>query len=486
MALEIRSISKRFGAVQANDSISLTIEPGTLHAVLGENGAGKSTLMKILSGFQGADEGEVWLDGSRLVLGSPRRAIAAGIGMLHQDPLVALPLTVLENFLFGRQDGMTRREGREKIGEIAGRIGFALDPDRITRTLSIGERQQLEIVRLLSLGVTVLILDEPTSGITTDQRVELFAALRRLASDGLIVLFVSHKLEEVEMLCSSVTVIRRGAVTGDATLPCPESQLVEMMFGKVIAPADRPPLGLGQVMVDVSDLTARHGRQRIEGAHLDLRGGEVVGLAGLEGSGQLPLLRAMAGIDRPVSGSFRLDGLELSHASLREHIAAGVHFLPAGRLEEGLFPGLTISEHLTLAHPSSGKGFDRATDESRAQAAIDRYRIKGTPRSEVEGLSGGNQQRVLLAMMPDTVRLLLLEQPTRGLDIESADMVWGQILARREQGTAIVFASADLDELVRYSDRVAVCFDGRIIAIEEAAGLDSDRLGARIGGKVAS
>jgi simple sugar transport system ATP-binding protein len=484
MALDIRSISKRFGPVQANDSISLTIEPGTLHAVLGENGAGKSTLMKILSGFQGADDGEVRLDGAKLELGSPRRAIAAGIGMLHQDPLVALPLSVLENFLFGRPDRMNRADGRRTLGEIAGRLGFNLDPDRVTRTLSIGERQQLEIVRLLSLGVRVLILDEPTSGITTDQRVELFAALRRLASEGLIVLFVSHKLEEVEMLCSSVTVIRRGAVTGEASLPCPEPRLIEMMFGRLVAPADRPAVELGEPVVEVSGLSSKHGRQRIDGADLTLLAGEVLGLAGLEGSGQLPLLRALAGLERPVSGSVHVNGRDLTHASLRDHISAGIHFLPAGRLEEGLFPGLTISEHLSLAHP--GSGLDRAVDQARAEAAIGRYRIKGTPTSSVDGLSGGNQQRVLLAMMPERLVLLLMEQPTRGLDIESADMVWSQILSRRDHGTAIVFASADLDELVRYSDRIAVCFDGRIISVDDARGLDSDRLGARIGGRVAS
>ncbi len=480
MTLDIRNISKRFGSVRANDGVSIEIAPGTLHAVLGENGAGKSTLMKILSGFQSADTGEILFDGEALQLGSSRAAIDAGIGMLHQDPLVALPFSVLENFLFGRYDRLGRDEARQRLVEISERLGFALEPGRVVRTLSVGERQQLEIVRLLSLGVRVLILDEPTSGITTDQRIALFAALRTLAAEGLIVLFVSHKLEEVEALCSSVTVMRAGRVTGEIDLPCPSETLVEMMFGKVVTFGDRTSVQLGEVALSVHGVTAHHGRHRIEDAELEIRAAEVVGLAGLEGSGQIPLLRAIAGLSPVAGGRIELSPDDITQWSVADRLAAGVRFLPAGRLEEGLFEGLTISEHLTLV---AGDMPSRDSAVARAAAAIDRYHVKGVPTSPVEDLSGGNQQRVLLAMLPEELRVLLMEQPTRGLDIESADMVWSKILERRDDGTAIVFASADLDELIRYSDRILVCFDGRILAVEDAAMLDADTLGALIGGR---
>jgi ABC-type uncharacterized transport system ATPase subunit len=486
MTLEIRSISKRFGSVQANADVDLTVEPGSLHAVLGENGAGKSTLMKILSGFQDADSGEVVLDGNPIPLGSPRSAIEAGIGMLHQDPLVALPFSPLENFVLGRTGRIDLDGARSRLGEGAARLGFNIQPDGVTGALSIGERQQLEIVRLLDLGVKVLILDEPTSGITTGQRELLFAALRTLAAEGLIVLFVSHKLEEVEELCDRVTVMRRGRVVGEADLPIPSERLVEMMFGKQVVLGEGGGHHTGEVVLSVRSLSSQTGRRRIEGAGLELRRGEIFGLAGLAGSGQRALMRAIAGLDRVGSGSVQLGGQDVTGRSHRQLRQAGVHYLAAGRLEEGLFHGLTITEHMALAEGDVGGVIDWGLARDRAQQAIDDYHIVGSPDSTVESLSGGNQQRVLLAMTPPEVSVLLMEEPTRGLDIESADDVWKRIGRRAAGGTAIIFASADLDELIRHCDRIAVCFDGRILEVLDAAALDADRLGALIGGKVAS
>jgi simple sugar transport system ATP-binding protein len=275
--------------------------------------------------------------------------------------------------------------------------------------------------------------------------------------------------------------MQRGAVTGEVTFPVPAERLVEMMFGKLVTIDDRPPVAPGAPVVEVAGLSARSGRQTISEVAFELREGEVLGLAGLEGSGQLPLLRALAGLDKPTAGIVRLAGEDLAHRSHRHHLRRGVYFLPAGRLEEGLFRGLTISEHLAL--DDGGGAGDSESDVLRAVEAIDRLRIKGTPDTVVEDLSGGNQQRLLLAMLPERLRLLLMEQPTRGLDIESADLIWSRILLRRNEGTAIVFASADLDELVRYSDRLAVCFDGGVLAMEDAAGLSADRLGTLMGGR---
>jgi len=479
MSLELFAVSKRFGPVQANDAITLSIAPGSLHGVLGENGAGKSTLMKILSGFQDADSGTVSLDGEVVTLGDPKAAIAAGIGMLHQDPLVALPLSVVENFILGTT--FSRAQGRTRLTETAERLGFDLDPDRTTRNLSIGERQQLEIVRLLNLGVTVLILDEPTSGISTSQRELLFEALRTLASQGLIVLFVSHKLEEVTDLCDSVSVIRSGKLVAEVELPTPIEHLVQLMFGDLEISSSPTPVESSDIKVTVTDLAVREGRQAISGASFSVNAGEVLGVAGLEGSGQRPLLRAMAGHAHSRHGSIELNGQSMTNASVRSFLDADVHYLPAGRLEEGLFPELTITEHLELALGTRKVDWGRA--KQRTEVAIERLSIKGRPQDTVDGLSGGNQQRVLLAMMPGHIELLLMEHPTRGLDIESADVVWGQIMERRHQGTAIVFVSADLDELVTWSDRIAVCFDGSIIDIVDASAVDANQLGSLIGGQ---
>jgi len=485
MSLELVDIHKRFGPVHANDGVSLAIEPGTLHGILGENGAGKSTLMKVLSGFIAADSGEVVMDGEVLDLQSPSDAIAAGIGMLHQDPLVFLPFTVLDNFLLGSPDGirLSREEGARELARMSEELGFSFSPHSQARSLTVGERQQLEITRLLWLGAKVLILDEPTTGISATQREQLFAVLKRLARDGLIVLFVSHKLEEVDELCDSVTVMRSGKVVGSREMPVSSNELVEMMFGKQIAEPGRPMSMAAGARCTVSELKVSAGTAEIEGLDLTIRRGEVVGLAGLEGSGQRAFLDALAGLIPVDDGKLELDGKEITGIGYRGHMDAGVHYLPAGRLEEGLVKGLTIEEHIALTMPELPFVVDWEAAEDVARSSIDDYHIVGTPTSPAESLSGGNQQRLLLALMPEHVRLLLMEHPTRGLDLESAEYVWSKILRRREDGTAVVFASADLDELLTYSDRILVFFSGRVIKNLDANETDREALGYLIGGR---
>ncbi len=482
-AIELIGITKRFPGVIANDDVSLTVDKGEIHAICGENGAGKSTLMKVLSGFHEADGGTVALDGEILELRSPRSAIEAGIGMLHQDPLVFLPFSVIDNFVLGSDD-LDRARAAVELAELSARFGFSFDPEAPARTLTVGERQQLEILRLLRLGARVLILDEPTTGISTSQREKLFATLRTLAEDGLIVIFVSHKLEEVEELCSEVTVLRRGKVVGGTELPVPPEQLVEMMFGKVVSFSDRTDVPMGDsTPLRLQTLSAAGRLTAIEGLTLDVRAGEVIGLAGLEGSGQQTLLRACAGLLAPTEGTITVGGAILSGRPYAEFLDAGVHFLPAGRLEEGLVQGLTVTEHFVLASGMDDFVVDWEAAEQLAAGKVEAHSIRGTTGSTAESLSGGNQQRLLLAMMPADLEVLLMEHPTRGLDIESADWVWGQILQRRESGTAIVFASADLDELLRYSDRIIVFFAGRIFKIVDASTVDGDLLGHLIGGR---
>jgi len=485
MALELRDIHKTYGKVRANDGISLTVEGGSLHGLLGENGAGKSTLMKILSGFIEADSGEVILDGKVLDLGSPHDAINAGIGMLHQDPLVFLPFTVLDNFLLGSPGPvrLDRSSGVEALANESRDLGFSFDPSGLARNLTVGERQQLEITRLLWLGAQVLIFDEPTTGISASQRVQLFATLRKLATEGLIVIFVSHKLEEVEELCDSVTVIRQGRVVGGAVMPMDPDRLVEMMFGKVIPAPEKPPVAFGGPMLDLVDLAVTDRTTHIEDLTLEVASGEVIGLAGLEGSGQSPFLRTLAGLHEPASGKLLIDGNDLTTADYQTHLTAGVSYLPAGRLEEGLVAGLSIEEHFVLTDDTGSFVIDWSQAEALSDEKIRDHSIKGTPQSTAASLSGGNQQRLLLAMLPDQLNLLLMEHPTRGLDVESADYIWTRLLQRRKDGTAIVFASADLDELLRYSDRILVFFSGSVFASVDAGITSGEDLGHLIGGR---
>lgn len=485
MTLELRGIHKHFGAVRANDGVDLAIEPGSLHGILGENGAGKSTLMKVLSGFISADSGEVSLDGNALDLDSPQQAIEAGIGMLHQDPLVFLPFTVLDNFLLGSpgKSRLDRKTGTVELARMAERLGFKFDASQSARSLTVGERQQLEITRLLWLGAKVLILDEPTTGISATQREQLFTVLKQLAEEGLIVLFVSHKLEEVEELCDSVTVMRSGKVVGAVEMPVPAAELVAMMFGKVIEEPGRPEPMAGEPIVQVSGLEVTTGSTDIHGFDLAIRAGEVIGLAGLEGSGQRAILDTLSGLTPPDGGKIALAGQDITRLSYRDHLAAGVHYLPAGRLEEGLVAGLTIEEHVALTALNQSFFIDWNAAEGAAGDSIEEYNVKGTPESTAESLSGGNQQRLLLALMPPHLKLLLMEHPTRGLDIESAEYVWTKILQRRAEGTAMVFASADLDELLTYSDRILVCFSGRVFRELDATATDGEELGYLIGGR---
>lgn len=484
MSLSTRNVTKRFGSLVANDNIDLELEPGALHAVLGENGAGKSTLMKLIAGTLQQDAGEVIMNGQAIPPGSPADALTAGVGMLAQEPLVCLPFSNLENFRLGSAWDLA--EATQKLRQQSQKIGFRLDPAAITRTLSVGERQQLEMVRLLARGIRLLILDEPTSGLTGQQRDQLFAALRQLATEGLMVLFVSHKLEEVNELCRTVTVMRRGKVVGETTLPKPEADLVSLMFEQAAPTQARAPIATdGSAAVELSGVDAGYGRQGIAGIDLAVARGEVIGIAGLEGSGQGPLLRALSGQIALRKGRLAVSGRDLTNRRLREFRKQGVAFLPGGRLEEGLIPDLSIAEHLELANGSRFLiDWDHA--RTRSQASIDTFRIKGYPDTAVDALSGGNQQRVLLSLLPPKLALLVMEQPTRGLDVESAAYIWNRLLERRRDGTAIVFASSDLDEILTYSDRVLVVFDGRVIASRPASDLDAEQLGTLIGGVLAA
>jgi simple sugar transport system ATP-binding protein len=503
MDVLIRDVTKTFGSLRANDHISLNFAAGQIHGVLGENGAGKSTLMKLLSGFLRRDSGDILLDKQPADLDSPETALRAGVGMLHQDPLDVPAFTSLENFYCAspHQAMPDSKAARRILLDLAQRLNFSALPDTRIVSLTLGQRQQLEIMRLLACGAQVLILDEPTTGISAAQKEALFTALRRLAEEGNTIIFVSHKLGEVAELCHTVSVLRGGRVMGEGQMPMPQPQehLLALMFGQ-----DQPPVQSAtppaqpnhgtehkqapdedvpaRMVWQLDSVTVREGLLVLRDLNLDVRAGTVLGLAGLEGSGQQMLLRLLAGHLQPQAGRLLLDGANMTAAPPTAFRQSGVYYLPADRLAEGLVGALSLTDHLALTRARTGRLIDRHTAQEAAQAAIAEYDIKATPATPMASLSGGNQQRAMLALLPPHCASLLLDQPTRGLDVVSARTVWQRLLARRSAGTALVFASADFDELLAYSDLVLVFYGGQVSPPLPRAMLSEARLAELIGG----
>lgn len=486
MKIELLDISKRYGDVIANDDVTVSISSGEIRGLLGENGAGKTTLMRVLSGYTRADAGVVRLNGVERRLHSPADAIRAGVGMLHQDPMDVPQLSVLDNFCLGQDASLVRRQRRagEKLVELCDRFGFGLAPRALVGSLTVGERQQLELVRLLALGVSTIILDEPTTGISAPQKTLLFAALRRLAADGLSVVFVSHKLDEVQALCDRVTVLRRGRNVGELAVPFDHDLLVELMFGQALQPSCKPTCDTSEGGLRVQGLTVQDHRLSLENINLDVRCGEVIGLAGLEGSGQHLLMQALAGLAPLRAGHIQVAGHDLARQPYNVFRRHGIALVPAARLEEGMIPGLDIREHFALSH-RQGRGLmvDWRLATQRANEQIAQFNIVGSAQTRVDKLSGGNQQRALLSLLADDLRLLMLEHPTRGLDVGSSQWIWSNLLARRECGTVLMFTSTDLDELVQYSDRILVFSGGKVSAPLDAASVTVQELGNLIGGR---
>jgi ABC-type uncharacterized transport system ATPase subunit len=484
MLVELKEICKSFGNVHANRCISLRIPAGTIQGVLGENGAGKSTLMKVLSGFIHADSGQILLDGQIVKINSPADAIHFGVGMLHQDPLDFPPLKVIDNFIMGQKGSLfpDRQTTTCEFKQLAEQFGFSLSPDTYVDTLTVGERQQLEILRLLWMGARVLILDEPTTGISSLQKEKLFSTLRLLAEQGKTIIFVSHKLEDIKQLCHRVVVLRQGELIGEAQTPFIANELVSMMFGKEITIDSRQRSQPGKGLLLLQDLTIEDGFLCLRDINLEVRAGEVVGLAGMEGSGQRSFLRGCAGLIHPTGGQVIVNQRDLTGKTYLDFKQHGVSYLPASRLEDGLIPGLTLAEHFMLAEEMEGLFIERQKGEQLAKERIEAFNIRGNPSSYVEDLSGGNQQRALLALLRAPLSLILLEHPTRGLDIESMIYIWKKLKSRCDQGTAIIFISSDLEEILQYSDRILVFFSGQLLPILDASKTNIEQLGQLIGG----
>lgn len=485
MHTEIIDIHKYFGTVRANDGITFSLEPGKIYGILGENGAGKSTLMKIISGYQPADKGKILLDGETANFSSPADALKTGIGMLYQDPLDFPPFRIVDNYLLGRQRGVRLGYANAKkvLQELTERYNFEVDINAYVDTLSLGERQQLELVRLLAGGAELLILDEPTTGISGDQKDVLFSTMQTLAKDGKTLVLVSHKLDEVQELCGQVFVLRRGKLVGESEIPCTNEKLVELMFEDIPAREKRPEVEFGGPLLELENVDISTYKLSISDINLSVRAGEVFGLAGLEGSGQGLVQQACAGLVKCSGGSIKLDGKEITKLDYHQTQKEGVAYVAAGRLEEGLVAGLNLTEHVLLATPAEAFMIDWESAQSDTSDRLVQFEVVGTPDSKAEELSGGNQQRLLISLLNTPLKLIILEHPTRGLDVRSTDYIWEQIYTRRDHGTAILFISADLDEIIDRSDRIAVFSGGAMSRIIDAEQTNVDELGHLIGGQ---
>ncbi len=485
MNIEIRNITKTYGNLKANDSVSLQIPSGMILGILGENGAGKSTLMKILSGLISADDGEIQVDGQPVSINSPEDAINLGIGMLHQEPRDFPSMSIMDDLRIGALNHPEKRKDidLDELRGLASSLGFSLDFNGLVRKLTVGERQELELVRLLYFGVQVLILDEPTTGISLIQKNQLFGALRKLAEAGKSILFVSHKLEEIQSLCGQAAIMRKGNLVKVLDTPLNQNEMIYWMFGQDVSKTKTSQSDALEVFFKTKDLEIDDFRINIKNINLDLKQGEIIGLAGMAGSGQKQFLKTAAGLMTPAGGGIWLGGENITGKSCFSFQQKGIHFVPSDRMEEGLLPGMSLEEHYQLVLDCGRFWINDSAIAGISKEMIDLYKIKGGRESNVEELSGGNQQRMLLSMIKEPSALLLLEEPTRGLDIESANWVWSLLRKRCQSGTGIIFSSADLEELLFYADRIMVFYSGRVSEPIPVGNLDEIRLGAMIGGK---
>ncbi len=484
MDVEFQHISKRFGSVQALSDVSLTAKQGTIHGLIGENGAGKSTLMKILTGYQAKSGGDILINGEKIALKTPDDAAQIGIGMLYQEPMDFPHLTVLENFSLGCPV-LSRERFAASLKHLAFAFGFQLAPKRRVELLTVGERQQIELLRLIHCETSVLILDEPTTGISPAQKALLFPALKKLATEGMTILLVSHKLEEVASLCDEVTVLRHGNVTHHTYAPFRFPELLEAMFGAVPEQKEKPVArATGNAVLTMNNIQAGGERQGLELKNFSAKSGEIIGLAGLDGAGQATFLRLAAGLTIPEQGDMQLFSTKLPTSKKASRIAGKLQtvFLPADRLEEALFTDISLSEHFSLRDPKSSFWQKTETNRQRAAEAIKTFSIKGQYDDTADNLSGGNQQRLLLALLDPQSKLILLENPTRGLDIRSGQWVWEYLTQTLSPEACIIFSSPELDEILHYSDRILVFYDGDIVLNSLTAETDHGSVAAAMTG----
>ena len=501
LAVEMRGIVKRFPGVVANDGVDFELRVGEIHALLGENGAGKSTLMNVLDGLYAPDEGEIRVRGEVVDFRSPRDAIAAGLGMVHQHFALVPTMTVTENVLIGLSRPRFRIDVRrydDEIAALAERQGLTVDPRARIWQLSVGEQQRVEILKLLYRGARILILDEPTAVLAPQEASDLFRTLRAMVDEGTSVIFISHKLAEVARIADRVTVMRRGKVTaaGIPAAGATPASLARLMVGReTLETLERAPFAPGPVVLSVHGLEADgdRGLAALRGLSLDVRSGEILGLAGVAGNGQTELAQVLTGLRRCRAGRISVNGVELANRSPLEAIRQGVGHVPEDRTGVGSSPNLSVTDNLIMksyrdAPISHGWVIDGGSARRLAEELRTGYAI-AAPSVDTEArlLSGGNLQRLILAReIESKPRLLVAVQPTRGLDVGAIEAVHHLLVAQRDAGAATLLISEDLDEILTIADRVAVIYEGRVVGLVDAADADVAEIGLLMTGGTAT
>jgi general nucleoside transport system ATP-binding protein len=496
--LELKGITKRFPGVLANDHVDFDLGHAEVHALLGENGAGKSTLMNILYGLYHPDEGQIRLNGKRILINSPSDAIGHGIGMVHQHFMLIPVMSVAENIVLGTEPSqgpfLNLREAEERVRRLSEHYGLAVRPEARVSSISVGMQQRTEILKALYRGAHILILDEPTAVLTPQEAGELFAILRSLQGDGVSIIFISHKLNEVLEIADRVTVLRQGKAVD--TVPrrgATQEGLAKLMVGReVVLRVEKATATPGEPLLVVEDLTVLDEREleAVRGASFEVKSGEIVGLAGVDGNGQTELIDALTGLRKPASGQITVGGEDMTTASARERLDTGLGHIPEDRQARGLVLDFTLAENLALhdfrKEPDSKWGWlypGRLIQ--RAVRLLKEFDVRGgTPQTPAASLSGGNQQKVVIAReVSRDPRVLVAAQPTRGLDVGAIEFVHRRLVTERDEGRAILLVSFELEEILSLSDRILVIYEGRIVG-EYQPGASEEELGiAMTGGR---
>lgn len=497
--LEVRGITKRFPGVLANDNINMKLYKGRVLGLLGENGAGKSTLMNMIYGMYTPDQGEILVNGEPISINGPNDAIHHGIGMVHQHFQLVDVLTVTENVMLGNESNvlgfLQKPVARRRIQQISTEYQLDVDPDALVRDLPVGTQQRVEIIKALYRNADILILDEPTAVLTPQEAVGLFRVMRTLLERGVSIIFISHKLKEIIEICDDVVVLRRGKVAGEANPKTSTTQsLASLMVGReVLLEVHKKPAHPGETVLVVQNITVHNerGLAAVNDVSFDVRAGEILGVAGVQGNGQTELVEALTGLRHALHGTITLNGHDITHAGPREITLLGSAHVPEDRQKVGMVGPFTIMQNMVLntyyQEPFARRGvIDEEAIAANAVELVTQYDVRPPIiNNPIQGLSGGNQQKVIIAReFSRPIKLLIASQPTRGLDVGSIEFIHHQLLRMRDEGIALIVVSAELDEILSLSDRVAVMFAGRMIDILPIEKADRDTVGLRMAGQL--